>query len=201
MITLLIIIITSVISITAFNRTEIFYRLQLNPYQVFHRKQYYRIISHGFIHANWMHLIVNMFVLFFFGANVEAYFSQYFEFPILIYLLLYFSSMAIASATTIRKHKDNHWYNAVGASGAVSAIVFTSIFFNPWDKIYLYGIVGLPGILLGGLYLLYSYYMGQRSSDNINHDAHFYGAVFGFLFPIIIDYKLVSLFISRLMGM
>lgn len=201
MITLLIVIVTSIISIVAFSNTELLYKFQLNPYQVFHRKQYYRIVSHGFVHANWIHLIINMLVLYSFGIAVESYFQHYFQFPVIAFLILYFGSMVFATITTIRKQKDNHWYNAVGASGAVSAVVFTSIFFNPWSKVYFYGIIGIPGIIMGVLYLAYSYYMTKQSKDNINHDAHFLGAIFGFIFPILLDYNLVSLFISRLLGL
>jgi len=142
-----------------------------------------------------------MLVLYSFGIAVEGYFQQYFNYPILSYLVLYFGSMFFATITTIRKQKDNHYYNAVGASGAVSAVVFASIFFSPWSMVYFYGIIGIPGIIMGILYLLYSYYMSKKSTDNINHDAHFLGAVFGFVFPVIIDFQLISLFISRLLGM
>jgi membrane associated rhomboid family serine protease len=201
MITIIIVILTSIVSIITFSNTGLLYKFQLNPYQVYHRKQYYRILSHGFIHANWIHLIINMIVLFSFGLAVEDYFRQYFEYPTISFIILYFGSMFFATITTIKKQKDNHYYNAVGASGAVSAIVFTSIFFNPWSKVYFYGIIGIPGIIMGILYLLYSYYMSRKSSDNINHDAHFLGAVFGFVFPILLDFKLLSLFISRLLGL
>lgn len=200
MITLVIVIITSIISIVAFNNNEILYKYQLNPYQVYHRKQYFRILSHGFLHAGWLHLIINMLVLYSFGMAVESYFAYYSKAPGLTYLVLYFGSMVFATITTIRKHKDNHWYNAVGASGAVSAVVFTSIFFDPWSKIYFYGIIGLPGIILGIAYLGYSYYMGKKSNDNVNHDAHFMGAMFGFFFPLLIDPQLFLSFISKLIG-
>ena len=201
MVTLIIVILTSIISIITFSNTGLLYKFQLNPYQVYHRKQFYRILSHGFIHANWLHLIINMVVLYSFGLSVESYFYQYFQYPVISYIILYFGAMIFATLTTIKKQKDNHYYNAVGASGAVSAIVFASIFFNPWSKVYFYGIIGIPGIIMGILYLIYSYYMSRKSADNINHDAHFLGAVFGFVFPVILDIGLLSLFISRLFGM
>lgn len=196
--TFIYIIITSIVSILAFNRREIFYKLQLNPYQVYHRKQYYRLLSHGALHADWMHLIINMIVLYSFGSSVEREFAKYFDYPILIFTAYYLLAIIIASILSVFKHKDNHYYNAVGASGAVSAIVFTSIFFNPWHKIYFYGIIGLPGIILGVLYLAYSYYMTKQSKDNVNHDAHFIGAIFGFVFPLILDYRLIHVFIENI---
>ncbi len=201
--TIIIIVITCLISISAFNRKELFDKLQLNPYAVYHKKQWYRIITHGFLHADWVHLFVNMFVLFSFGSSIENIFKQLaaqgiINSPILSFLLLYFIGMILATITTIKKHKDNYWYNSVGASGAVSAVVFASIFFQPLAKLYFYAVIPIPGIVFGVLYLAYSQYMSKRDSDNINHDAHFIGAVFGFLFPLLLDPKLINVFLSQL---
>ncbi|MCK4662914.1 MAG: rhomboid family intramembrane serine protease [Bacteroidales bacterium] len=198
MLTLIIVITTSIISIIAFNKTDLFNKYQLNPYLIYHKKQYYRLLSHGFLHTGWLHLIVNMLVFYSFGNAVEIYFKRVFIYPNLYFLLLYFGGILISTLTTLIKYKNDHLYNAVGASGAVSAIVFTSIFFNPWNKIYFYGIIGIPGILLGVIYLIYSYYMSKKDIDNINHNAHFIGAVFGLVFPCIIDYNLFWLFINQL---
>lgn len=197
-----IIIITSVISIICFSRPELMAKLQFNPYLVYHRKEYYRLFSHAFLHADWLHLIVNMFVLFSFGTTVENYFNQLsiaglLKNPNLIYIILYIGSILFATTTTLIKHKDNSLYNSVGASGAVSAIVFTSIFFAPLNKLFLY-FIPLPGIIAGILYLVYSQYMSKRGKDNINHDAHLIGAIFGFLFPLFIDPGLVKLFLQQL---
>jgi membrane associated rhomboid family serine protease len=203
--TILLIIITSIISVIGFSRRDIFDKLQLNPYAVYHKKEWYRIISHGFLHADWVHLFVNMFVLFSFGKSVENIFNQLaangiIKSAILSYALLYFISMIFATVTTIKKQKDNQFYNSIGASGAVSAVVFTSIFFQPLANLYFYAIIPIPGIVFGVLYLGYSHYMSRRAGekDNINHDAHFIGAVFGFLFPLILDPKLINIFINQL---
>ena len=203
--TILLIVVTSIISIIAFNNREVFDKLQLNPYAVYHRKEWYRVISHGFIHANWIHLFINMFVLYSFGKSVEHIFQQLavqgiIKSPILSYVLLYFISMIFATVTTIKKQKDNSWYNSVGASGAVSAVVFTHIFFFPLRAIELYAIIPIPGILLGVAYLLYSNYMSKRDKDNVNHDAHFIGAVFGFLFPLVLDPKLIHVFLGQILN-
>ncbi|HAF30993.1 MAG TPA: rhomboid family intramembrane serine protease [Bacteroidales bacterium] len=205
MMTILLIIITSIISVIGFSRRDIFDKLQLNPYAVYHKKEWYRIISHGFLHADWVHLFVNMFVLFSFGKSVENIFNQLaangiIKSAILSYALLYFISMIFATVTTIKKQKDNQFYNSIGASGAVSAVVFTSIFFQPLANLYFYAIIPIPGIVFGVLYLGYSHYMSRRAGekDNINHDAHFIGAVFGFLFPLILDPKLINIFINQL---
>ena len=201
--TILLIVITSLISIVAFNRRELFDKLQLNPYAVYHKKEWYRIISHGFLHADWMHLFINMFVLYSFGNSVESIFKQLaaegiIKSPVLAFVILYFASMIFATITSIKKHKDNYWYNSVGASGAVSAIVFTHIFFFPLRAIELYAIIPIPGIILGLAYLAYSHYMSKRGKDNVNHDAHLIGAVFGFLFPIVLEPKLINVFLGQL---
>ena len=201
--TILLIAITSIISILAFNRRDIFDKLKLNPYAVYHKKEWYRIISHGFLHADWTHLFINMFVLFSFGSAVENIFKQLaaegiIKSPVLSFVILYFASMIVATITSIKNHKDDYTYNSVGASGAVSAIVFTSIFFQPLAKLYFYAVIPIPGIVFGVLYLVYSQYMSKRNSDNINHDAHFIGAVFGFLFPLILEPKLINVFLGQL---
>ena len=187
----------------AFNNREIFDKLQLNPYSVYHKKQWYRVISHGFLHADWAHLFVNMFVLFFFGRSVENEFERLaingtIKSPVFSFVLLYFASMVFATVTSIAKQKDNIWYNSVGASGAVSAILFTHIFFQPLAKLYFYAVIPIPGIIFGVLYLGYSHYMSRRGNDNINHDAHFIGAVFGFLFPLLLEPKLINVFLGQL---
>ncbi|MDA3953034.1 MAG: rhomboid family intramembrane serine protease [Bacteroidales bacterium] len=201
--TILLIAITSIISIIAFNRRDIFDKLQLNPYAVYHKKEWHRIISHGFLHADWIHLFINMFVLFSFGNSVERIFKDLaaqgiIKSPVLSFVILYFGSMIFATVTSIKKQKDNQWYNSVGASGAVSAIVFTHIFFYPLRAIELYAIIPIPGIILGVAYLAYSQYMIKRGKDNVNHDAHFIGAVFGFLFPILLEPKLIKVFLGQL---
>src|SRR4030042_6162346 len=201
--TYLLIAFTVLITFTAFRRENWFSKFQFNAYQVYHRKEVYRLLTHGFLHANWMHLIVNMIVLFFFGPHVEGYLKQILPETIpylgrMVFLLFYFAAIVISSLISLYKQKDNAWYNAVGASGAVSAVLFFFIFFRPWEMLYFYGIIPIPGIIMGILYLVYSYYMSKKGEDNINHDAHYIGAVFGFIFPLFIDYKLIFIFLNQL---
>jgi len=197
--TILIILFTSIFSILAFNKPELMYKYQFNAYQIYHRKQWYRIFTHAFLHADWMHLLINMFVLFSFGSILEQYFQLYFEGKGIVYFFtLYFGSIIISTLYTLIKQKDNHYYNAVGASGAVSAIVFASIFFAPMSKLLVFGILPLPAILFGILYLGYSYYMSKKSVDNVAHDTHFWGAVFGFIFPMLIKPELYNVFLMQL---
>lgn len=194
--------ITVLISIMAFNQPEVFSKLQLNPYQVYHKKEWYRLITHGFVHVDWMHLIINMFVLYSFGQGIEGIFQSLEEAEMLRYhqvwyLGFYFSAIVIASLLTVAKQRDNSFYNSVGASGAVSAAVFFYIFFDPYNKLLLFMILPIPGILFGVAYLIYSQYMSRQSNDNINHDAHFVGAVYGFLFPLLIKVSLINYFLQN----
>jgi membrane associated rhomboid family serine protease len=107
-----------------------------------------------------------------------------------MFILLYLSAIPAANLISYYKHKQDISFNSVGASGAVSAVVFVSILYDPFRNIYLYGLIGLPGIVLGGAYLLYSYYMANKQSDRINHDAHFWGAVYGIAFTTVFNPKI-----------
>lgn len=199
MITWFIIGVTAVVSYLAFQNSELSTKLQFNAAQIIHQKQYYRLVSHAFIHANWSHLIVNMMVLYFFGRNIEVYFAYYFGGKASAYfLLLYFGGILASNIWSLIKHKNNYYYNAVGASGAVSAVLFATIFFQPWEPLYLFAILPIPGILFAFGYLLYSYQMGKKQKDNVAHDAHLLGALFGFIFPILLKPDLFEGFIDNL---
>lgn len=199
MITWFIIGITVFISYLGFQNHDLASKLQFNAAHIIHRKEYYRLISHAFIHANWMHLIVNMMVLYFFGRNIEAYLGYYFgNKATAYYLFLYFGGILASNIWSLIKNKNNYYYNAVGASGAVSAVLFATIFFDPWGLLYLFAIIPLPGILFALGYLIYSYQMSKKQSDNVAHDAHFLGAVFGFVFPILLKPDLFQRFIDNL---
>lgn len=197
--TIIIILITSVFSIIAFSHHSLIYKYQFNPYQIITRKQYPRLILHAFLHANWTHLIVNMLVLYSFGTALERYFQQFFGVNwIPYYLILYFGAILVSPLYALIKHRNDYLYNAVGASGAVSAVVFAAIFFDPWSKIYFFGMIPMPGIIFAVLYLIYSWLMSSRSKDNIAHDTHFFGALYGFLLPILLNPDLLSFFIRQL---
>ncbi len=199
MITWIIIAGTAFISLMAWRDPALMDKLQFNAAKIIHRKQYYRVLTHAFIHANWTHLLVNMLVLYFFGRVVESYF-HYFSgrSHIFWFLLLYGGGIAASVAYSLYKYRDNFYYNALGASGAVSAVLFSFIFLNPWEKLYFFGLIPIPGILFAFLYLIYSWYMGKRGNDNIAHDAHLLGAVYGFFFPVLIKPELLSRFIDLL---
>ena len=199
--TVFIIIITCIISITAFNNYQITKKYQFNAYNIVHKKEWYRVFTHAMLHGSWMHLIINMLVFYSFGEFLIFAFRQFFPFiqPGLLLLIFYVLATPIASLYSLRKHRNNIYYNALGASGAVSAVVFAAIFFDPYQPILFFGILPMPGILFGAGYLFYSYYMNKKGEDNIGHDAHFYGALFGFVFPLLIDPKLIYYFINQLL--
>jgi membrane associated rhomboid family serine protease len=203
MITVIIVIVTVIVSVAAMRRRELLYRFDLSPARLVHKREYYRIFTHAFLHANYFHLGINMLVLYSFGTYIEQAFSELeregviFSAPF-FYLLLYVGSIALASLSTVIRYRNDEHYSAVGASGAVSAVVFTYIFFEPLKKIYFYMVLPIPGILFGILYLIYSSYMGRREGDNINHSAHFWGAVVGFLFPILLEPSLFLTFLDKL---
>lgn len=202
---IIIIIATIGISALAFNNHQLIEKLLLSPYRITHQKEYYRVITHGFVHADWMHLLVNMFVLWSFGNALQIWFTQLamidiISSPAIHIIIIYLGGIIISSLSSIIKNKNSYYYKSVGASGAVSAIVFASIFFDPWQSLYLFAILPIPGILFGVAYLWYSHYMSKKGGDNINHDAHFYGALFGLIYPVLIDPNLVTHFIGQLIS-
>lgn len=199
-VTIIIIAITVIVSLLAFNNHEIFRRLAFNAYDIKHFKNSYRFLSYALIHADWIHLFINMMVLYSFGRIVEQYYEALFGLKgILYFILLYVGGTALSTLPSYGKHKDDYSYTAVGASGAVSAVVFTYILFDPLGKLTLFPIpIGIPSIIFGVLYLIYSAYMGKKNIDNVGHDAHFWGAIFGFVFTIVLKPDLIVRFYSIL---
>lgn len=200
MITVIIIAITCIVSILCFNGTLNGNKLIFNAYQVWHRKEWYRMLTSGMIHSGWGHLFFNMLTLYFFGRVVEQYFSAAFGGVLgtVLYVVLYVSALAISSLGDLVKYRNNWNYNALGASGAVSAVLFASILFAPKMGIYIYLIpIPVPGYIFAPLYLLYCWYMAKRNMDNIGHTAHFWGAVYGILFPIICKPDVLSFCLSQ----
>ena len=198
-ITLIIVVATCLISIIAWNKNEIFDLLIFNPYSVFHRKQWYRLFSSALLHADFMHLFINMYVLYSFGEFIELVYRMYLPFGEISFLVMYVLSVGVANIKTLLEKKNNVWYNAVGASGAVSAVVFAYVLFAPVEKILFFGILPVPAFLYGLLYLVYSHYMARKANDNIGHDAHFYGALFGFVFTGILRPELFAGFVSQIL--
>lgn len=199
-ITLLIVAVTVIISIMAFGNEELKMKTILAPNLMQHNNEWHRMLTSGFLHADWMHLLVNMYVLWIFGGPLleEFYIKLFDGSGRLIYLGMYLSAIVIANVPSMLKHKDDPRYLSLGASGAVSAVVFGSILFYPDLTLYLFFAIPMPAVLFGALYLVYSFYMSKRGGDNINHDAHFVGAVYGFFFPVIFHPHLLLGFFEQI---
>ncbi len=177
--TLILVVMTGIISFQAFNNPAMRQKLLFHPYTVKHSGEKYRFLTHGFVHADWGHLLINMFVLYQFGQVIEYVFSTLFGSAMgpVFYLLVYLGAIIAGAIPAYIKHQDNSYYAALGASGGTSAIVFAFILFDPWQW---FVFPPLPALLFGIGYLWYSSYMGKRGGDNIGHDAHFWGAIYGF---------------------
>jgi membrane associated rhomboid family serine protease len=162
------------------------------------RDQWYRIVTHAFIHADWMHLIFNMIALWSFGNfvfNALGYITSY---PVLHFYVMYFGAIVFSSISDVIRHRNNPYYSSLGASGAASAVIFFSILLNPWTFIYVF-FIPCPGIVFGVLYLIYSNYMSKKGDGRINHEAHFYGAIFGILYPLFVEPSIYKHFLYNLL--
>ena len=205
--TLLIIIITVGVSLMANSNADLYAKMMFNPYQVVHRNEWYRVFSHGFIHDRntIFHLIFNMYVLYSFGDIVEQILGNALGqgLGIAFYLILYFGGMLVATIPSIVKHKDNIHYNSLGASGAVSAVLFATIAFIPFEGGIgiLFIPISIPPLVFGVLYIAYEVYMGKRGGTNIAHDAHIYGALFGFVFVLLFVPNAFSNFITQVLNL
>ena len=200
--TLLIIIVTAAISLLALNNQELFSKLKFNAYDAKHTNHWYRFFTYGLVHADLIHLFVNMLVLYSFGRIVESFYALYFPLKGSFYfILLYFGGIILSIVPAFGKHKNDVFYNAVGASGAVSAVLFASILLYPAGKIMLFFIpIPIPAPLFGVLYIAYEYYMGKRGGDNIGHDAHLWGALFGLVFTLALKPGLLGMFMQQILG-
>jgi membrane associated rhomboid family serine protease len=187
-ITLLIIIVTVVISFIAMNNNDLMNKLIFHPYSIAKEpSQWYRAITCGLIHADIPHLAFNMFSFYMFGEMVEKYFELIFgQLGTFFYLLLYISSLAVCIIPTYLSHKTHYNYRSLGASGAVSAIVFAGIFLQPTMQIGFFIVPPIiPGFVFGPIYLALTVYLSKKGPGAINHSAHLWGALYGLVFLIV----------------
>lgn len=189
--------ITAVVSIGAFQNPHFISKFIFYPKMVESRREYWRFITHGFIHADWMHLLMNMFTLYFFGRVIENEFMGLYG-NAYAYPFFYLTALVVSSLPAFFKHRNDYTYRSLGASGAVSAVIFACILFEPWLPIYIY-FIKIPGILFAVGYTLYSRYMSDKGMDNIGHEAHLHGALFGLAFPLVTKPHLIQAFIEKLM--
>ncbi|MBU2553998.1 MAG: rhomboid family intramembrane serine protease [Bacteroidetes bacterium] len=200
MLTFIVIAVTVIVSFLAFNNLRLFDQLKFNAYLIKQRNEGWRFFSYALVHAGWAHLLINMFVLYSFGAFVEEALKDLFgSRGFLYYLMLYVGGVLFSTLWDFGKFKNDPYYSAVGASGAVSAVVFASILLNPGSSIFLFPIpFPLPSWVFGIVYLVYSAYMGKKGNDNIGHTAHFWGAVYGIALIIVLVPGVISNFFSTI---
>jgi membrane associated rhomboid family serine protease len=202
-ITLVIIIITAIISISGFSNSNVIDKLIFYPPAVTNENQWYRFITCGFIHADYGHLIFNMLSLYFFGRYVESNMIDIFgESGTMLYIILYLSALVVSLLPTYFKNKNNYYYRSLGASGAVSAVIFAGLMIAPETEVYIFFIpIPIPGFIFAPLYLLISAMMDRKGGSNINHSAHIWGAIYGLVFIIIagraIGYDAVALVLKE----
>lgn len=198
-VTLILIIVTVVASIYGWNNPHQQSKWIFNPYNTFHKKEYFRFLTSGFIHSDMAHLIFNMIALYFFGGVIERiYTGMYGNAGIIFYLITYLAGIVVANLKTYFKYRDSIYYNSLGASGGVASVLFASILYRPTSSICLYFAICIPAFIMGALYLIYSYFSGKRRGDHINHDAHLYGSLFGIVFTILLRPVVVMEFIERI---
>lgn len=200
-ITLIFIIACGIVSVMAFSRPQMLSKWIGWPYRMKNNNEYYRLLSSGFVHADYIHLIINLFVLYQFGTIVEMTFIEVFsDQGRIYYALLLLLGIAVPDLIDYFIHKDHPEYRSLGASGAVSAVLFSYVLFNPWAKIYLYGIIPIYTIVAALLYVIYSIYQDKKANDNVNHMAHLTGAVFGFVFTLMLKPGLWNYFIEEVIN-
>ncbi len=199
-ITLIIVAFTILISYLGFQNREVIIKMKHWPYEESRTREFYRWLTSGFVHADWMHLGVNMFVLWSFGTAVERQFAAEFGFGRTFYLVFYLLAVIFAGLPGYFQHKNNPSFASIGASGAVSAVTFASILFSPDSNIYLYAAIPIKAWLFGILYLAFETYASRRGGSNIDHAAHFWGAVFGLGLPVLLKPSLFPDFIQAIIG-
>jgi len=192
-VSVLILLSTVIISLyTIYKNRELYEKLLLHPYSVVKLRKWYQMLTSGFVHADLMHLIFNMLTFYFFASALEVTIGS------VDFAIIYFGSLVLANVSTVIKQADNIYYKAVGASGAISGILFATILYYPDMNVYLYFAIGIPAPIFGILYLVYCHFASKYANDFINHEAHFWGAAAGLAITIFLNPGVVPYFFSRI---
>jgi membrane associated rhomboid family serine protease len=197
MLTLAIIAITCVVSFLALGKPKLMDDLILWPPAIQRHREYHRLVTYGLVHADFGHLLFNMLTLFFFGRAIESFYAM--ELGRLGFLLFYIGALVVSILPTYLKNRRNPNYRSLGASGAVSAVLFAYILFAPWNRIIVF-ILPMPAILYAVLYVGYSIYMDRVGRDNINHSAHLWGAAYGVIFTLATEPRVFTHFLALLVN-
>lgn len=181
-------VMTIITSIMAFSNAELKFRFTLNPYRVVREKDYPPLLTSALVHADYMHLLFNGLTFYYFAFTLEAYIGHW------QFLVLYIVAQLASDIPSIIKHKDDSWYNTLGASGAVSGVVLALIFLVPYGEVWL--LVSMPSWLFGLLFLGGSFYAGWKGIGRINHDAHLWGALAGVVILVLLKPAAASNFLA-----
>lgn len=195
LITLVIIAITCVVSFMALNNSRLMNDLILWPPAIQRSREYHRLVTYGLVHADFGHLLFNMLTLFFFGRLMEHFYTV--RLGTLGFVLFYIGGLVVSILPTYLKNRSNPNYHSLGASGAVSAVLFSFILLSPWSKIIVL-VVPMPAIVYAVLYTAYSIYMDRSGRDNINHSAHLWGAAYGVAFTLMVEPRVLPYFLNAL---
>lgn len=191
-----------IISVWAWNDRKIFNGFMHFPFKEERDQSYYRLFTSIFLHGSWLHLLVNLFVLYSFGEAIEYQFIQLFGLTQgrIYFLILFLLSGILADIPTLKKFKDDIHFRSVGASGSISGIMFAYVLFYPWNLLYLYGIIPIPGIVAGIGYIWYSRYAAKKEGGRIDHNAHLFGAISGLVITILMYPAVLPAFFKQLMS-
>ncbi|MFK2879069.1 rhomboid family intramembrane serine protease [Rhodanobacter hydrolyticus] len=195
LITLIIIAITCIVSFMAFKNGRLMNDLILWPPAISRQREYHRLVTYGLVHADFNHLLFNMITLFFFGQQMERFYTM--AMGTFGFVLFYIGALVVSILPTYFQNRGNPNYRSLGASGAVSAVLFSFIMLAPWSRIIVL-VLPMPAIVYAVLYTAYSIYMDRSGRGNVNHNAHLWGAAYGVAFTLLVDPQVLSSFLGQL---
>ncbi|HEX7732147.1 MAG TPA: rhomboid family intramembrane serine protease [Rhodanobacter sp.] len=195
-ITLIILAVTCIVSFVAFGNSRLMNDLILWPPAISRRREYHRLVTYGLVHADFGHLLFNMITLFFFGRVMEQFYAS--QLGTFGFALFYIGALVVSILPTYLKNRGNPNYRSLGASGAVSAVLFGFILLAPWQRIIVF-VIPMPAIVYAVLYTAYSIYMDRRGQDNVNHSAHLWGAAYGVAFTLLVNPRVLPHFLNALL--
>lgn len=184
-------------SIYTFSNQQLYGRFMLHPYTVSKGRRLYTLFTSGIIHRDWAHLLFNMITFYFFGFSLEALLASLSAWGHLQFALIYLLGLVLSDLGTVYKQRNNPAYYSLGASGAICAVLFSFILFDPKMMLGVFLVIPMPAWLFGILFLGYCMWASKNARDGINHDAHFYGAVFGIVLTILFYPWVVQHFIQQ----